>query len=601
MFRSAVGAIAGFLGSATSTELSSAVDAMAHRAGGALEVATGPGVGVAHAASLGSGALLFRDGQTGLMCAFDGVLFNAAELRRTLRSEVAADVDAAGLVAATFRRWGRDGFARLDGAFACALLVDGTAYLVRDPLGERVLYYATGKAAGDNALVFASESKALFSFAEVSAKPNLDALQRLLVFSFIPGEDTMFDGIQEVLPGHVLVASATQAAQHRYWQLQENIVQRDAAEHAALVSGAIQTAVERRLGGATRTAAFLSGGVDSSAVVAQLARSGCDVVAYSVGFGGGVRNELMYARLVAEHCGVEHRVIDVEPSGFVDLLPRIIWQLDDPLCDCITMPNYILAREAAAESRLVFNGEGGDPLFGGPKNKFMILGEWYAHLGGYDRAHAYLAAYHKFYASLDELCTPEFLERTGGREALASWVRPYLEDERVPSLLNRLMLLNTALKGGQSILVKVDKMLGAHGVTPASPLFDRELAELSFTIPPMLKRRDDIEKYVFKKAIEDLLPYPVVYRKKEGMGVPLNQWFTTTVLSTFARDLLSSRRARERGYFNQNVVDGLLSGRMSEHSFGRNRFGERLWMLIAIELWHQIYVDGVLSPGAGSP
>ena len=184
-----------------------------------------------------------------------------------------------------------------------------------------------------------------------------------------------------------------------------------------------------------------------------------------------------------------------------------------------------------------------------------------------------------------------FRKQLSGREDLESFVRPVLESDRPRSFLNKLMYLNTKLKGGQNILVKVDKMLSAHGLPAMSPLFDRTLAEFSFTLPTHLKRRGDVEKYVFKKSIEDKLPTPVVYRKKAGMGVPLNYWFLRTELREYTHDLLCSRAARERGYFNKKFIRRLLRGQMPENSVGQYRSGEMLWMLLAVELWHNVFVD----------
>jgi asparagine synthase (glutamine-hydrolysing) len=427
-----------------------------------------------------------------------------------------------------------------------------------------------------------------------------------MVFSFIPGEQSMFEGVLEVPPGsYVKLHAGTSAAAVSYWQLREGsdgADDEDEQEEAREAERLVRNATKRRLGNASHVAAFLSGGIDSSAVVAMLAQLGAHVTAFSAGFGHGQPNELMYARLVAQHCGalVEHRVIDVEPDQFLGLLPHIMWSLDDPLCDCITVPNFLLAREAAKEARLVFNGEGGDPLFGGPKNKFLILGEWYAFLGGYDRARAYLSSYHKFFDYLPRLFTRDFFAEAGGEEPLLALVRPYLEGGDIAHFLNRLMHVNIKLKGGQNILVKVDKMLSAHGVLPASPLFDKALAEWSFAISPRMKRRGDVEKYIFKKAMEGLLPRPIVYRKKAGMGVPLNHWFKVTGLREYTQDLLLSPRALGRGYFEPAFVRDLLENRREPDDYGHNRMGELLWMLLAVELWHRVYVDGEYDTGTSA-
>ena len=522
-------------------------------------------------------------------CVLDGRLLNRDELLRELDLESVGTSDEQ-VVLEAFQRHGPAAFAKLDGPLAIALWDGETLHLVRDAIGERPLYFARiGRS-----VVFASESKALLAHPDFEPRADLEALLRILVFSFVPGRKTALEGVQQVEPGCRVAAPPEAEAQvTRYWDLNEAVRDEPDEVFVREVQGLLRAAVQRRLPASPqRIGAFLSGGIDSSAVVALLADMGHSPICYSAGFGFGQPNELMFASLVATHCGLEHRVIDVAPEGFIHLLPEIMWRLDDPLCDCITVPNYILAQRAAQEVDTIFNGEGGDPLFGGPKNKFMILGEWYSFLGGYDRSRAYLASYHKYYEYLNDACTPEFLTKSGGDEGLRAEVSSSLSDNGHQSFLNRLMHVNIRLKGGQNILVKVDKMLAPSGLQPCSPLFDRRLTEHSFTLPAHLKRRGDVEKYVFKKAVEDLLPRPVVYRKKAGMGVPLNHWFKKTRLRQFTRELLRSKRSVERNLFQRSFVETLLAGDLPAGHLGRDRSGELLWMLLAIELWHRVFIDG---------
>ena len=582
-----MGAIAGFLGTGDEGLMGRMTALLAHRGKGGSKTASGEGFTLASLVDQRTRkARVVKDEK--LRCVFDGSLLNAALLAKRFEID---SLDPADIVARGFRRHGVGVFPLLDGPFVVAVHDGERLHLARDPLGERPLYYTRVK----GALLFASEIKAFLGDGRFAVRPSTASLNKILVFSFIPGADSMFEGVFELPPGQRVVVEPGHAPKtHVYWDLEESASSPDETTCIDLIRTLTREAVDKRLEGRKKVGAFLSGGIDSSAVVAVLAEKGVQVTAWSAGFGHGQPNELMYARLVAQHCGslVEHRVVDVEPDMFLDLLPGIMWQLDDPLCDCITVPNYILAQTAAKEVDLVFNGEGGDPLFGGPKNKFLILGEWYGFLGGYDRARAYLSSYHKFFDYLGALYTPEFFQRTGGAEPLLDLVRPYLENTDIKHFLNRLMHVNIKLKGGQNILVKVDKMLGANGVRAASPLFDKTLTEQTFAMPPSLKRRGDVEKYVFKKAMEDILPRAVVYRKKAGMGVPLNHWFKFTSLRDYAHDVLTSKRARERGYFDPGFVDAMLAGRGPENSIGQYRGGELLWMLLAVELWHRVYVDG---------
>lgn len=591
-----MGSICGFLGAAPGEVVQDMLRLLEHRGPGdsGTHVETDLALGYNHLqpppANYSSRVGTSVDGR--VVCVMDGYLFNGDELAQRLAAHGIrpATAEPAELVANWFQQFGEEEFRQLDGAFAVALNTPRGLFLARDALGEKPVYY-TNTPSGD--LLFASEVKAFLACEQFACEPNVDALNRLLVFSFAPGEETMFAGVRQLLPGCYLHANGRpEPRQVPYWDLEENVNEADdegvfVERMAELLSGA----VKKRLRGEP-VGALLSGGLDSSAVVALLWDLGVDLTTFTVGFGHGLQNELMYAKLVAEHCHTRHHVLHVQPKMFIELLPQIIWNLDDPLCDCIVVPNYLLAREAANEVGLLFNGEGGDPLFGGPKNKFLILNEWYKHLGGVDTTRAYLSSYHKWYDHLEELYTPDFLQQTGGAQSLEEFIRPYVEHGRQESFLNTLMYLNTKFKGGQNILVKVDKMFSARSLPVMSPLFDRQLAEFSFTVPPRLKRRGDVEKYVFKRAMEDKLPGPVVYRKKAGMGVPLNHWFRRTELKEYAYDVLTSQQALERGYFDERCVRRLLKGKMPRNAFGQDRSGELLWMLLAVELWHQVFVDG---------
>lgn len=580
-----MGGIAGLSGNAPPETLTGLSARIAHR--GAFERTTRRGTLEMAERGRHAGAVAeSADGR--VRCVVDGRLFNSDELRAHLGVEEA--LEDARLVAELVAREGAAAFARLDGAFGLALIEDDTLHVVRDPLGERPVYFTTV----EGCLLFSSEIKAFLAHPGFRVRADLGSFSRLLVYSFIPGTQTAFVGVHELEPGCRLELHAGQGEPRvvRYWELEEKISSASEDELREEMRALLFAAVKRRLPESGQTVAFLSGGVDSSAVVAIMAELGRPPLCLSCGFGYGQPNELLYASMVSTRHGLEHQVLDVEPEQFLDELPRILWALDDPLCDCITVPNYLLAQEASRHSSVVFNGEGGDPLFGGPKNKFMILGEWYSFLGGFERTKAYLASYHKFYDYIPDLYTPEFLEASGGTQALEQHVRDTLETSRFENYLNRLMHVNIRLKGGQNILVKVDKMLTPNGVEAQSPLFDRRLAEHSFTVPPRLKRHGDVEKYLFKKAVDDLLPHPVVYRKKAGMGVPLNHWFRKTPLKRYTRDILGSARARERGLFQQQFVDTLLAGHSPLGHLGRDRGGELLWMLLAIELWHRVYVDG---------
>ena len=252
------------------------------------------------------------------------------------------------------------------------------------------------------------------------------------------------------------------------------------------------------------------------------------------------------------------------------------------------MPNYILAREVASRGfRHVFNGEGGDPCFGGPKNLPMLLGHWYG-ASGVSRERAYLASFRRAYDDLGRLLAPGFLEQIDPERDLEALLRPMFQRSDLPRLLDKLMAINMRFKGAHLILPKVERMLGAHGLLPLSPLFDEEMIELSFRLPGRRKLRHGVEKAIMKEAYTDLLPGPVIHRAKVGMRVPVRAWFDRGLRRTVRR-LLHRRRLEEGEIWNPERVRQLLDGTVGESS---PRYGMRLWMLLMFELWRERVLEG---------
>ena len=268
----------------------------------------------------------------------------------------------------------------------------------------------------------------------------------------------------------------------------------------------------------------------------------------------------------------------------------MIWHLDEPIGDPITQPNFELAARVADEVRFVFNGEGGDPCFGGPKNIPMMLHHWYGGLqrGKNFRERHYLESYRRAWDELEFLLTDDVREQISIERDLEEVFAPYLQTSSPRYFLNRLTALNIREKGAHLIQPKVERMLGAHGLTPLAPLFDERVIRFSFQIPPRLKLHRGVEKVVLKKAYERDLPAEVIHRPKSGMRVPVHYWFRTE-MRRYARRILSPRDVRRAGLFKPERVRQLLSYDIEE---GHGRYGLRLWMLITFELWRRIVVEG---------
>lgn len=507
-------------------------------------------------------------------------------------------------VAASFEREGAlETLDALRGAFVIAAWNehDRELWLARDPTGQRVIYYApvTG------GVTFASETKALLARGDVPREIDRLSLVRYLVFAFVPGEPTLLRGVREVPPGTALVLNENGQELRRrvLWQPvePEDVQARDEAARAN-VDGVKSYAKELRatLEEVLRAtllatddrgppAAFLSGGVDSSLVVALAASLSRKPVCYSISFGSELGNELEWSSLVARHIGAEHRVVEVTPAAMIEALPETVYLLDDPIGDPLTVPNYLLASRAADDGfRRVMNGEGGDPCFGGPKNVPMVLSEWYDPLPG-ARERAYLRSYQKLYDDLPRLLAPDLAAEIEAGEPLWAPLAPHLGDGGQKSFLNKLQTINLLYKGGNSILVKVEKMAAAHGLVALSPLFEREVAERAWEAPPGLKLRGSVEKLVLKTAVADLLPASVIDRKKSGMLVPVHPWFQGD-LKGYAAEAFASSTVLRRGLFRPEAIDEMRKYRGATTT--RGFYGAKLWLLLTLEIWLRLTQDG---------
>ncbi|MEE8301703.1 MAG: asparagine synthase-related protein [Candidatus Tectomicrobia bacterium] len=256
---------------------------------------------------------------------------------------------------------------------------------------------------------------------------------------------------------------------------------------------------------------------------------------------------------------------------------------------CFTVPNFELSARVAQDVRWVFNGEGGDPCFGGPKNISMLLHHWY---GGIDRQantreRLYLASYRRAYDELWNLLSPELQQDIDPKTDLEGFLTPFFATSRPPQFLNKLMAINIRLKGAHLILPKVERMTGAWGLTPLSPLFDERLIRLSFMLPPRLKLAAGAEKIVLKHAYANALPASVIARPKSGMRVPVHFWFRGE-MKRYARHILHPRRLRQAGIFRPERVRQLLKYDIEE---GSGRYGLRLWMLLTFEIWRRLVVE----------
>lgn len=490
-----------------------------------------------------------------------------------------------------------DRLAEVEGAFAIAWWGrDGVVHLARDAPGERTLYYAPTGAG----VLFASSLGALLATGLVHRAIDVISLAAYLSCAYVPGRRTLVEGIFEVLPGERIDIAPDRIGRQVYWALKgdrDNHLAPASSEDAQvrLLRTVLERAVARRLPCGGPVAATLSGGIDSSAVVA-IARQLHDgpVRTYAASFGPRYPNELAYSSMVATHCGATHRIVEMSPRLVLRNLDDVVSLLSKPIGDPLTVPNALLFREASQEAAVVLNGEGGDPCFGGPKNLPVLLALLYREASAarddlwWERT--YLRVHQKAYDDIGAALVPEAAAALAGG-ALEESLRPHFEDARWTTLVNRLMAMNVALKGSSHILLKLDQISAAYGVLARSPLFDRSVVELSLSLPPQMKLRGSNEKHVLKRAVANLLPPAIIDRPKSGMRVPVEAWFEGP-LRRHARERLLDGLA-PHGLIRSEYLTGLLSEGQPGYRLHR---GVKIWLLVTLEAWlRTVYAVGVPS------
>jgi len=477
------------------------------------------------------------------------------------------------LVALLWERWGPDCLAYLEGVFGLAIWHQPSQrlWLVRDRVGGRTLYYTTM----GSICWIAPRLRTLRPYH--STDLDLVALRDYLCCAFVPGERTLWQQVRELRPGTVLQLPDGQI--QYYWQPQEQIThpQQSLSWHAQQLRSRLDQVVQDYLPTYEPVGVYLSGGLDSSCITALAAKFHQHPVhTYSIHFGADCPNELDFSNVVAHHCQTQHHILEITPEQMWEQLPITMAQLDDPIGDPLTVPNYLLAQLAKETVNVILNGEGGDPCFGGPKNQPMLLNQLY----GSPETHpnlvaAYLTSFKKCAPDLPNLLKPEVWDAVKTESSV-------FEADLFSSAqyLNRLMALNIKFKGADHILTKVNNLTRSAGLVGRSPLFDQRIVQMAMAIPPEYKLAGNQEKAVLKQAVADLLPAAIIQRPKSGMMVPVQFWFRH-YWQRQTRALLLSRKSAIAPYLDQSLIRDWIEYRGDVW----RRYGVKLWLLVSLEYW----------------
>ena len=588
----------------------------------------GPGVGLGHRRlsiiDLATGDQPIYNETRSVAVVFNGEIYNFPDLASELEARghtflTRSDTET---IVHAYEDFGLEFVKRLRGMFAFALWDESHRRLVlgRDRAGKKPLYYH----ADGERLVFASEIKALLQDSSIKRRISLEGLSDFFTFGAIPAPGTVFQDIQQIPPGHLLVWERGRTRLHEYWDVvfdgRGPATLRAAAE---AFSALIDEAVGMRMVADVPLGAFLSGGVDSSAVVASMTRqSARPVVTTCVGFVERSHSELEHARMVAKALGTEHHEVLVKPDAISDL-PRLVWHLDQPFADSSALPTYYVSRAARERVTVALSGDGGDELFAGYQRRYGIhrleqrlrrlvpgpvrrgvlapLGRLYprsdliprplrlklvlSNLGqSFERAY-----FNDMSLFLDEdkqaLCTPEFLAQTRHHDPIAAFAR-HFERVRDADPLSRVLYVDFKTWLANDILVKVDRMSMACSLEVRAPLLDHKIVEFAASLPSTLKFRGSSSKFLLKHHVASRLPVADVHRAKQGFELPLATWLRGD-LRDMARDLLFSTQTAGRGYVRPEAVKGIWD----RHQSGARNHSPQIWALMVLELWHRQYVD----------
>jgi asparagine synthase (glutamine-hydrolysing) len=552
---------------------------------------------------------------------FNGEIYNYRELQRELEArghtfKTHSDTET---ILHAYEEYGASCVTHLRGMFAFAIWNEQRRelFIARDRAGKKPLYYTlTPK----GTLLFGSELKSLREHPEFRGEVNIEALDAYLTFGYVPDPLTIFRDVHKLPPGHHLTFAGGNVRVEQYWDFPYEEAQTDPAqsEEDCLeeLRAELDEAVRVRLVADVPLGAFLSGGVDSSAVVGLMARhTPQPVKTFSIGFHEDSYNELRYARIAARKFGTDHHEFIVTPD-ICEIVDELVWHFDEPFADSSAIPTYMVSKLAREFVKVVLSGDGGDEVFGGytryavdrrrsgfarlprvlRKGLMQPLGRSLPH-GARGRNYIYVNAFEPLDRYIEDvsiftrlnkpsLYTNDFRRKLGQTEAAARF-REYAERSRRDDALDPLLYLDSKTYLPGDILTKVDRMSMAVSLEARAPLLDHKLIEfVCRRIPASMKMKGLETKHIFKRAVRDLVPAEILNRPKQGFGVPIDQWINEQ-LRERVRGTLTEARTLGRGYVEGRYVNLLFD----EHERGRRNHSMELWALFMLELWHRAFVD----------
>jgi asparagine synthase (glutamine-hydrolysing) len=485
--------------------------------------------------------------------------------------------------------------------------------LARDRVGKKPLYYTVTR---NNILVFGSELKSLLTHPDVERNIDFEALDAYLTLGYVPDPLSIFRSIKKLPPGNYLTFNQQGVKTAEYWDF-KYVESREGKESDYLeeLLYLLDESVRIRLVSEVPLGAFLSGGVDSSTVVGLMARNmDQPVKTFSIGFNEDSYNELEFARLTAKKFGTDHHEFIVTPE-ICEIVDELVWHFDEPFADSSAIPTYMVSKLAREHVTVILSGDGGDELFAG-YTRYAIDQQRsaFANVPGVVRKglmrplsaklpHGALGRNFIYNVSLDPidryLDSVSIFTRLNKKslytKQFQDQIRTHFVAELFGSLaakvntgspVDPLLYIDSKTYLPGDIMTKVDRMSMAVSLEARAPLLDHKLIDFVTTIPASLKLKGSETKHIMKRAVTGLVPDEILYRPKQGFGVPVQDWINQQLRERIV-DTLTDARTRQRGYVDNKYLDVLLD----EHWRGRRDHSAQLWSLLMLELWHREFVD----------
>jgi asparagine synthase (glutamine-hydrolysing) len=514
----------------------------------------------------------------------NGEIYNYVELREELKAkgyEFHTDSDTE-VILRMYEAHGVSFVSKLNGMFAIAIWDARMQqlHLFRDRIGIKPLFFSPQQ----YGVAFASEIKALLATG-IEVKPSMEAMHHYLSFNYVPAVTTMFEGVEQLQPGWAATISASGMRGWQWWQPSLATEKRSEAQWSEALLSTLTDAVRIHLRSDVEVGAFLSGGVDSSSVVALAA----DFIkppmhSFSIGFDEARFDESAYAAEVAAQYHTQHHLERVR-ADMTHLWPKAIYHCEQPHGDASFMPTYLVSELASRKVKVVVTGDGGDELFAGYERygAFMTAGE--------DHFEARYFANQGLLTHAEKLAlyTPKWREDLADVDSAALMAEDFAECEGL-DVVNRMLWMDMKWLLPGNNLVKPDRMGMAVGLEARVPFLDNRMIALALSMPGEFKLKNGVTKHVLKEAMKGHLSSTILHRPKQMFTVPIGEWFKTH-LAGYMREMLASDRAEARGIFDMEAVGRM----MDEHIAGVKNHTRALRALVALEHWFRIFVDGEAS------